>query len=760
MVSQNKFDISKTMANTFIQINIMKKLLIASIFIFFGIATIADNYTTESAVFIFDTKKPEVTYVSPTGVDTLYYYQPIQVQWNATDEEPGENPVSVNIRLAINQEWMSVQSGLPNTGSEWVELPHQPAFSAQFQIVVEDAYGNSTSVQSEETFYILTEPPFDAEGADFEFDLVPPEVTLLSPDSAIFSYTDPLAVSWTSSDINLSANPVSIGLRESEQSWILKQSLPGSGNSYVDAVAVNSNNLKLFVSATDDFGNYAEDESNKFIIISGVPLFSGNSGDFILDWKAPEVSVLQPSCGEVYLSNQQVPISWTAGDEQLAVNPVSVLISTAFGGNYQTMATNLSNSGTVNMNLPPEDVYYARIKVNAVDIYGNVGSDEMDGYFQIIKATGQHALFIPQGWSGISSYITPNDATLDHLFAPVVNQLVILQNFDGIYWPATNTNTLVNWETESGYSVKMNSAQNIAINGYLNGNKTLGLSSGWSIIPVLSECPLPVSGIVSSGNLLLAKDIAGTGVYWPALNINTLGNVQPGKAYFVKFGSPGSLVFGNCEKSMANTPVQTIPISPWNSPVNNPVSHIFGFSDDALNPIQIGDVIGIFNQAGFCSGILEFSGSGMALTAFGDDHLTSEPDGFTTSESVTFRLYRSSENKSYLINPVYEFDAPNTGAFSPHGISIIKSLELSPISIDENIYSNVNIYPNPGKGIFNISGITGRFEISVTNSVGKIILQGQIGENQSLDLTHYPSGIYLVKIVQQGRTIQKKIVRN
>ena len=75
------------------------------------------------------------------------------------------------------------------------------------------------------------------------------------------------------------------------------------------------------------------------------------------------------------------------------------------------------------------------------------------------------------------------------------------------------------------------------------------------------------------------------------------------------------------------------------------------------------------------------------------------------------------------------------------------------------------IYPNPGKGLFNIdgSGLTGHSTIQVVNLQGQMIhsetadlLQGNF--HKVIDLSAIPAGIYFIRLVNESDVIIKKIV--
>ncbi|HPE34225.1 MAG TPA: C25 family cysteine peptidase [Bacteroidales bacterium] len=156
---------------------------------------------------------------------------------------------------------------------------------------------------------------------------------------------------------------------------------------------------------------------------------------------------------------------------------------------------------------------------------------------------------IPAGWSGISSWLIPENADLTILFQDFLSDLIILQTLDGIFYPEFNINTIEQWDSMQGYKIKTSNAIELDISGWEEQDKTLALENGWNLIPVLSNCDqnpeILFNGLSSQGFII--KEIAGTGVYWPAMNINTIGQLQPGNSYFVHLPSPVSVTFTNCK---------------------------------------------------------------------------------------------------------------------------------------------------------------------------------------------------------------------
>jgi hypothetical protein len=154
---------------------------------------------------------------------------------------------------------------------------------------------------------------------------------------------------------------------------------------------------------------------------------------------------------------------------------------------------------------------------------------------------------LTEGWAGISSYIMPVDTDLEYIFDPVVGELVILQNFSGVFVPSMEVNTLGDWDNTSGYMVKVNSDTELKVLGNNYEENDLALSSGWNLIPVLSTCDVNTEDLFSGTAVIIIQEVAGTNLYWPALGINTLPALNPGKAYFVKMSTGETITFPACD---------------------------------------------------------------------------------------------------------------------------------------------------------------------------------------------------------------------
>jgi hypothetical protein len=69
------------------------------------------------------------------------------------------------------------------------------------------------------------------------------------------------------------------------------------------------------------------------------------------------------------------------------------------------------------------------------------------------------------------------------------------------------------------------------------------------VLPVLSSCSISLADLFGNNNaLVIVKEIAGTQMYWPEMEIFTLTDIEPGKAYLVYVQSSFELSFPGCDE--------------------------------------------------------------------------------------------------------------------------------------------------------------------------------------------------------------------
>ena len=84
---------------------------------------------------------------------------------------------------------------------------------------------------------------------------------------------------------------------------------------------------------------------------------------------------------------------------------------------------------------------------------------------------------------------------------------------------------------------------------------------------------------------------------------------------------------------------------------------------------------------------------------------------------------------------------------------------------DEANNLSVKIYPNPNSGLFYLEALSldASLEIQVFNLQGEMLFVNSFnqkdGEIQLVDIQNYPNGIYFVKIINDDKVINLKLVK-
>lgn len=367
-------------------------------------------------------------------------------------------------------------------------------------------------------------------------------------------------------------------------------------------------------------------------------------------------------------------------------------------------------------------------------------------------------IFLPVGWTGISSYLSPADADLDVMLSGIVNQLVILQNLNGVYWPSQGINTIGNWNTNTGYQVKMNGEVTLTISGIPMVDVTINLSEGWNLIPVLSGCNVGVEDLFAGTDLIMVREVAGFKVYWPEFDINTLGTLSPGAAYMVMMGTEDEVTFPTCGKSNSISYQQESAIElhqnlTWNNFVKTNITHTIAIPVSAFTQAQIadGDFIGAFNEEGKCFGFVEWNQNNSAITLFGDDQTTDEIDGFTANSFINFRLMKSATNEEVWLEAIYNNDFPtNEGVFVSGGVSAIAHFKESSSSVLDNVVPKLRLFPNPAHDNVSVQyHASDNCQLSIQTIHGVEVFVTELNSPVTdLDVSSLLPGLYLVKVTK------------
>ena len=372
---------------------------------------------------------------------------------------------------------------------------------------------------------------------------------------------------------------------------------------------------------------------------------------------------------------------------------------------------------------------------------------------------------IPDGWSGISTWLNPQDPMVADIFADMVqaNNLIVFQNYSTLYWPSEGINTVDiqgGWDFQAGYQMKVVGDHQITITGNSPASKSLSYDTpGWYLIPVLNSCGVAPDELFADmiDDVVIIKEVAGVRLYWPGIFQN-LFTLEPGKSYTASFANAVTFTFPDCDKqSILPHPAADVFDVRMTEMKPSAASHILAFDAGATAGLLPGDVLMLYTDSGFdlAEVTVQKPGNTLALPVFMDDQLSAEKDGFQNGDQLKIAIKRN----DVFVETEIETDG-NYGSLNmtPNGISLVKSLNYNTTILDDASGIILQFYPNPSKNILYFHGVNEKARVQIFSSAGSLIFDNQI-DNSQLDVAPYQPGIYYVYIYQDDMSVVKKFIK-
>ncbi len=475
--------------------------------------------------------------------------------------------------------------------------------------------------------------------------------------------------------------------------------------------------------------------------------------------------------GVFYVDDYQVEkcaglVQWLADD----------IVLTAFGDDTFTPEKDGFNDGE-------PFIWKVFIQQEATEVHVQVAYNELmpdfdgkyytNGLSQIISleapGTVSQMFYVAKGWSGISSYVNPFIDEVEQIFGPFGSDFTILSTTTAYYYPAFGVNTIGNWNYQNAYTIKVENDLEMNMEGVLVNEPELTLNTGWSLLPVSVACEISIDEVFGAiPQLNVIKEVAGTRVYWPAQNVATLTDLEPGKGYWISVFGDITITYPEClENSFVPRPPAEVPNNTsWNDVHFTAVSHLISMPAAVLNDanVQPADAIGVFTLDGLCAGFKEWDGfSDIAVLGFADDAFTAAKDGFTTWEPLKFKVFRPGKDEEFNLDVAFDANMPDQGSFIANGISAISDATLVPNKIDESAMLDFSVFPNPSDGVFSVYfKNTKASHIELLHASGKLMRTFEIhqieGGRFDLNLSEFEGGIYIMKLFTVDAISVQKII--
>ena len=378
------------------------------------------------------------------------------------------------------------------------------------------------------------------------------------------------------------------------------------------------------------------------------------------------------------------------------------------------------------------------------------------------------------GWNGISSYVDKSTTLLPEVMVPVVNELIIMLNKQGLeYWPEPDPpiNQLGNW-APVGYKTKFNAATCLPIYGDTLKNQNFLVNGAFTYLPMLTNVPTRIVDLLGANALkvLLIYD-------WPTSQVWTNAAadfyyLQPGKAYLMVNKTPSSsftVSYPNFDPQLPITSSISGPIgthrnnSLWNDVTNTMQPHLILFAAEATAELQPGDIIGAFDEMENCVGMAEFESreTFFKIAVMGDDPMTAENYGCQQGDQLNYKLYRPATGEIFDIALTYNPEYPSSdGKFAVNSASLAENLVMNITSVImlEN-EDQIKVFPNPATDMLNVVSDVEVKGVTLVNFIGqKVMSQAENSSRFQLNVSDFTPGIYFLKIeTMSGNIITRRV---
>ena len=367
--------------------------------------------------------------------------------------------------------------------------------------------------------------------------------------------------------------------------------------------------------------------------------------------------------------------------------------------------------------------------------------------------------------NGMSTYLQLIEDDMATILGPVLSDVYYVElKTPVMVWTPSNTSFAFN--EDRGAKVVLNGGfpTSVEVTGYPTLGTLVNLPAGASYLPVHSRNVVSAADVFGplGASLYAVYSMDYSGIYWPDYGVYTLQNLVPGSAYLIVMNSPAVADFDvpSVKASVAGYTNVPTNLTSWNNMVLTATQHNIAITANALSGLQIGDVIGAFNEFGQIAGMVEVTSlrDNLVLRAFGDNPATEAVEGFVEGDMITFKVWRN--GVEIAAEATFTANMPNQNVFAKDGISAVEGLKAGVTAINDlSTELTANLYPNPATSVVNINTNFVISNVKVINYVGQVIFEtNPAQEGFQINTSNLVSGMYFVQIESnEGYVITKRL---
>ncbi len=252
---------------------------------------------------------------------------------------------------------------------------------------------------------VLCASTHSAQTAVVTLDTANPVVLTLSPTGGTWKTGDTVDVIWTAADNHPQAFPIELAWREGEShGWqTIASSEPNDSLFSWTAPQAYTEDAQVRVTMTDDFGNEGSHETWAFTIIPGYNFQL--TGVSTLDTADPQVTVTNPTAGNVFVRGDPLPIGWTTVETNTPDEAVSIDWRRNATSAWNAIATDEDDDGAYSWTSPADSTAAAQIRVASVDAFGNIGEGLSDP-FTMLQPMANFSVDVTSGYAPLTVQFT------------------------------------------------------------------------------------------------------------------------------------------------------------------------------------------------------------------------------------------------------------------------------------------------------------------------------------------------------------------
>lgn len=399
--------------------------------------------------------------------------------------------------------------------------------------------------------------------------------------------------------------------------------------------------------------------------------------------------------------------------------------------------------------------------------FGSYTVTVTEGYCSVSdsKTIGQtEEIDLRQGWGYFSSLINYN--TTPAAFEDVIDGagIIIAKTFIEAhpyvltYWPGL-FDEIGNMSVGAGYQYKAAANFTITVQGtpVVPELTPINLYTGYNFVGYLRQTTSPImtefAGIYN--NIFIAKDQDGN-VLWPAFNVNTIGDLEPGQSYKVKMSAPAILTYTANSNNVGKS-VSVAEPNHYRTGLSTGSNMTIGIPQSAWDVMpQQGDEVGVFTAAGKLVGSAVFTGENLAIAVFGNDILSTEKAALNQGENFSIRVWNQFTNEERICS------FSNIITYSEDAVAVIEKLS---VTNSGTLVLNQNM-PNPSTGLTEITlslPEAGNVTLVLYNLLGEEVSvlanENMAQGNHSIVVStaNLSAGTYIYKMVTNGQVVAKQM---